>query len=352
MHPRLLFAAIIIAVTFGLAIALPVGVSTAAPRTVDEIANYQGADRQAMLEAGAKAEGKLQMYTTFTQNEPMERFGQKYPFIRVEVLRTTTTGATKRMLEEYKAGKHVVDLMNLPTAALLALREAGVLQPYYSPELAMMQPDAVEANRYWANNYQSYVGLGFNAGRIPPGEAPKTYDDLLDPKWKDRMALTGRSSALSNFVGTMLLVKGEDFLRKLGRQEPTVYDFSARALANLVVSGEVALSPQIYNSHMADSKREGANVEWRALGPVFGQINAAALAKRAPSPHAAMLFNDFMLSREGQTIMEKLGYNSPRKDFVSAETPEKVIDLYTRPNYQQEFESWGRLADQVFRKSK
>ena len=62
------------------------------------------------------------MYTTFTQNEPMERFSQKYPFIRVEVLRTTTTGATKRMLEEYKAGKHVVDLMNLPTAALMALR--------------------------------------------------------------------------------------------------------------------------------------------------------------------------------------------------------------------------------------
>ncbi len=329
-----------------------VGNISAAPRTVEEVATYQGADRQTMLEAGAKAEGKLQMYTTFTQNEPMERFGQKYPFIRVEVLRTTTTGATKRMLEEYKAGKHVVDLMNLPTAALLALREAGVLQPYYSSEMEMLHPDAVEPNRYWANNYESYVGLGFNTNLIRPEEAPKTYDDLLDPKWKDRMALTGRSSALSNFVGTMLLVKGEDFLRQLGRQEPTVHDFSGRALANLIVSGEVALSPQTYNSHMADSKQKGASVAWRPLGPVFGQVNAAALAKRAPSPHAAMLFNDFILSREGQTIMEKLGYNSPRKDFVSAETPEKVIDLYTRPNYQQEFEAWGRLADQVFRKSK
>ena len=338
------------ALALGMTLIIPRQVP-AAPQTVEEIANYKGADRQSILETGTKKEGRLQIYTTFTQNEPMDAFRQKYPYIRVEVLPTTTTGATRRMMEEYKAGRHVVDLINQPTAALMELRNAGLLQPYHSPEMEKLQPDAVEADHYWADNYHSFVGLGFNTNEVSAAEAPRTYEDLLDPKWKGKMAVTGRPSALPNFVGTLLLIKGEDYVRRLGQQEPTVYDFSAQALANLIVSGEVALSPQVYSSHLSNSKRKGAPVEWRPLGPVFGQINGAALAKSAPNPHAAMLFNDFILSREGQMIMQMLGYSSPRTDLASEGTPEKVIDLYSQPNYQQEFEKWDALAGQVFKKS-
>jgi ABC-type Fe3+ transport system substrate-binding protein len=166
------------------------------------------------------------------------------------------------------------------------------------------------------------------------------------------MVLSGRPSTLGNFTGILVLTKGEDFVRKLGKQDIPVYNMGGRALSNMVVSGEVALSPEVYNSHMQNSKRKGASVDWRALGPVFGNIGASVLPKKPPHPHAAMLFIDFMLSKDGQKMMQTLGYVSPRVDLVSRGRPKELIDLYSRPNYPTEIEQWLRLAKQSFGKLK
>lgn len=321
----------------------------AAPQTVAEIATYAGADRQAVLEGIAKKEGSVLVYTTGTQTQPiMDAFHARYPFIRVEVFRADTSDLVRRIMEEYKAGRFVADCPDLSIEGMHYLRDAGHLMPYVSPEMAAIRPEAIEKNRLWANDYESYIGLGFNTKLIPEAEAPKTYDDLLDPKWKGKMAIGANASSFGNFTGVMLLQKGEDYVRKLGQQQIRVFEMTGRAVANLVVSGEIPLSPSIYNSHMANSQDQGAAVAWRDLGGVFAQVGAISIAAKAPHPAATMLFIDYNLSKEGQVMRQKLGYATARTDLPNREKPSNIIYTMERPNYDAEMEKWLAFGRSVF----
>jgi iron(III) transport system substrate-binding protein len=322
----------------------------AAPQSVAEIANYAGADRQQVLEAGARKEGVVVIYNTGTQTKPvMDAFGAKYPFLKVENYRGDATAVTRRVIEEYKAGRYAVDNVQMTTGGLYPIRDAGYLQPYVSPELAVYKKEALEPGRHWAIDFESYSSVGWNTKLVSESEIPKVLDDLLDPKWKGKMAVPG-STTLGNWVGGLILDKGEDFVRKLGQQQIRVYEISGRAVANLVVSGEVVMSPAVFNSSIYTSKQEGANVAWRAVGGTYATIDAMAIAAKAPHPHAAMLYADFFLSREGQVGVQKLGYASARNDMENGDKPAKIHYLTERPDYVREYERWNLLARQVFGK--
>ena len=331
-----------------LALAMPAAAQTK-PATVEAIALYQGADRQAMLEAGARKEGSLLLYTTGTQIQPLiDRFKEKYPFIKVELSRAGSADSARKVVEEYNAGYHKVDAYELATHGLIVPRDHGLLQPFTSPEMASYDPDAIETNKHWVIARESYTGLGFNINLVPEDQAPKTYQDLLAPQWKGKMAISASTATSGNWVGTLVILHGEDFVRKMGEQNIRVYKLTGRALANLMTSGEVALSPTIYNSHVEASATKSAPLAWRALGPVPVTDSGVALAKRAPNPHAAMLMMDFMLSKEGQEMYHELGYDTARTDMKSARNPPQKIYLTNRPNYIEEFEQWNRLFQTVF----
>jgi iron(III) transport system substrate-binding protein len=320
--------------------------------SVAEVANYTGADRQAMLEAGAKQEGLLHVYTTGTQADPVyAAFAKKYPFVRVQAFKANAPEVTRKVFEEAKAGTFNADAIDLSTGGLYPLREAGLLQTYKSPEIAKVRREVVEPSGYWAIGYESYLSLGYNTQRVSVDQAPTDLDGLLDPRWRGKMALPGGSS-LVNWLGAVINDKGEDFARKLGAQQIRVYEISARAVANLVVSGEVWLSPASYNSHFANSADQGAPVAWRPLGGVFSFGGALALAANAPHPHAAMLYTDFALSLEGQAVFQKLGYASTRTDVPEKDKPAKIYYLTETPTYEKDFEHWQALSRQIFTSAK
>jgi iron(III) transport system substrate-binding protein len=320
----------------------------ASPQTVSEIATYAGADRQQVLEEGAKKEGSFLVYMTGTQMDPiLKGFGDKYPFLRVEVYKGDASEVTRRAMEEAKASRFTVDVIDLSTGGLYPMRDAGLFTPYNSPELAAYRPDSVEPKKHWARDYEGYVGLGWNTKALTAEETPHSLDDLLDPKWKGRMAITN-STTTPNWLGVVLIEKDEAFVRKLGSQQFRVFNITGRALANLVISGEVPLSPTIFASHVSNSKNDKAPIDWRALGGAYANTSAVALAAKAPHPHAAMLYLDYVLSKPTQVEMQKMGYSTARTDLVNFEKPSKIYDLTERPNYNEEFEKWSALARQVF----
>jgi iron(III) transport system substrate-binding protein len=329
----------------------PVKLVAQSSNVVDAIANYSGGDRQAMLETGAKHERGLLLYTTGTQIEPLiQGFERKYPFLKVTVQRGTQADIARRAIEEYRAGYRKLDMFELSSEGLILIRDANILQPFRSPDAAAFDTAAIEHERHWVVVRESYIGIGSNTKAIPPARGPRSYEDLLAPEWRGRMAMSGSVSTASNFVATLVLTRGEDFVRRLGEQNIRIYPVTARALANLMISGEVTLSPTIYNSHVEASAARGAPLHWVAPGPVPVTDTAVALARAAPSPHAAMLLIDYLMSQEGQRLYGQLGYGSARLDTNSQTGAKPAHKLYlgNRPSYVQEFAHWSKLYRDVF----
>ncbi len=306
------------------------GLSAANKPTVADLALYQGADRQQILEAGARKEGKLVFYTTGTIEQSVgplvEAYKKKYPFMTVEIWRADTNALTSRIVEEFRAGKSAFDTVEGTQTNMMMLQKVGIVQPFYSPNLAHMEKEALtlaaDGAAYAAVFRATGIGLGYNTKLIGKGQLPKTYQDLLDPKWKGKMALAGSSTG-TNWLGAILAAHGEEFVKRLSQQDFVVHMISGFALLNMVSNGEFALSPTIFDSHAIAAKAKGAPVDWLPLEPVHVNAGQIALAKEARHPHAAMLFIDFELSREGAEIQKSRGYAHLRKDVSSLTQPYK-----------------------------
>ena len=144
---------------------------------------------------------------------------------------------------------------------------------------------------------------------------------------------------------------GREYLEKLARQEMKVQNMAAAALAGLIVSGEVPLSPTIINNNVFTYRQKGAPIEWRPLEPVVAQVGFSAMAAKAPHPHAALLYLDFLHSRAGQEIVMKGGLSSPREDIGSLDQKFKKTYLgvgYTVEQYEKSFSDWQELMRQLF----
>jgi iron(III) transport system substrate-binding protein len=330
----------------------PWGAARAAdPATVARIANYQAPDRQAFLEAGARREGALLVYTVGAQIDPVVKaFNAKYPFLAVKTFKNDIPTLLAKTFEEYKAGVYNADAFEVEDYGLRILLDAKMLASFFSPEMAHYGAEAVEPGKRWTLMREDYASLGFNTDAYAPEKVPQTQMDLLDPKWKGKLGVSATESTLANWVGALVVGEGEDFVRTLGRQNLTLYNLGGRAVSNLVVSGEVPLVVNSRFSHMYASRRDGAKVAWRALGPSYAAVSGVAVPVRSQNPHAAMLFTDFMLSAAAQKIYtDELGYASLRSDMLNTTAPAKKLYLGLRLNYTAEYESWSRLADRVFR---
>jgi iron(III) transport system substrate-binding protein len=339
-------------VLLGAALLIPAGALQAAdPQTVSRIGNYEAADRQSVLEAGARKEGELLVYAVGSQIDPViKAFGSKYPFLSVKVFKGDIPLLLKKVTEEYRAGVFNVDAYELDDYGMEILRGARMITPFSTPEAASYGPDAIEAKKHWVFMREDYASLGFNLNTYSPEQVPQTHADLLDLKWRGKLGVSATESTLTVWVGTMVVSEGEDFVRKLGTQKMTLYNMGGPAVANLVVSGEAPLVVNNRASHMYARRKDGAKVGWRAIGPSYTAVSGVALPTRAKNPHAAMLFIDYMLNTEAQTIYaEELGYTSLRKDMPNNARPAQKVYLAQRPNYLRDYEQWGRLADQVFR---
>ena len=299
------------------------------------IALYDGADRQAMLEQAARVEGALTIYTVGAQIDPlMAAFGARYPFLTTRVLKADGPALVKRVTEEYKAGVTNVDAYEMDDYGIRLLKEAGVLASFRSPEMAAYGPESIGPDNGFVMMRRDLISLGFNTDAVPPDAAPHTHLDLLDARWKGRLGISASVTAIVTWVGALALAEGEAFVRKLGRQDLRLYNLGGRAVANLVVSGEAPLVVNARRSHMFASRKEGAHVAWRALGPSYASVRGVALAGRPQHPAAAMLFIDFQLGSEAQKIYsEELGYSSMRRDMPSADTPVQALYLTLRPDF-------------------
>ena len=337
-----------------LLIAAPALSQTGKPSSLADLSSYTGADRERLLLDGAKREGKVVWYTTLAadQNKQLANaFEAKYPGVKVETYRTGSSALVQRVLTEAKAGRHLVDAIETTLPGLLSFRENQLLQPYTSPYLGAFPEDGKERATknlvYWTIARESYIGFAYNKNLLDATDVPKNFDGLLKPGLRDKLGLSGDDTG-ARIIGAMVKVKGDGFVKKLKEQNIKMYLMAGSALTQFVAAGEVPGSPSQFYSATNVAAKKGAPVAWVPMDLVVTNAGGAAVYANAQRPHAALLFADFLLSPDGQKLLEELYFGSARKDYgFKRWYPEKGA---TVSQYEQALEGWHKLLKEVTRK--
>lgn len=325
------------------------------PLSLAELALYQGADREKILLEGAKKEGEIVFYTsnTWVAGPVSQAFGKKYPFVKASVWRSDSKALLKRLTEEHAAGRFLADVVETTPEYVAILVKNSLLQEHFSPELSAYDEEAKikgKAGVFAWTNREIYISLGYNTGLVPAAEAPKSLNDYLNPKWKGKMSIAGTTTG-TQWIGAVVDTMGREFLEKLSAQEISVQNMSGAALSGLVASGEVPLSPTIFNSNIFTHKQKGAPVQWRPIDPVIAGVGSSGMIVNAPHPHSALLFLDYLHSKDGQQVAMKGGLSSARNDIGSLEQKFKKLYMeskYTPEELEKKFAEWEGLMRKLF----
>src|SRR5262245_7823251 len=333
--------------------------------TTEEIALLNRPDRQKILEEGAKKEVRLVWYTPLIVNQVVrplkEAFEKKYPFIKVDFHRANSRALVQKWFAENEAKRYEADVVGGSEVTTLG-KKAGLLLRFSTPYLRDYPSEVKDAKSFWSTTNVYFMTLAYNTRRIKAGEAPKTYEDLLNPKWKGRMAWhlgsnTGAPLFIGNIISTLGQKAGTAYLQNLAKQSIAAASASARGIVDLVIAGEYDIAINIFNNHAEISKNVGAPVDWQPLEPVPAPLGTTGVAKNTRRPHAAMLFTDFMLSEEGQTVFQSA-------DYLPAypKVPAKIAALkpgggrFTKANFfhpesvLENSDKWLALQDKIFAK--
>ena len=317
--------------------------------TTAALAALTGAERLKRLAEGAKKEGVVSIYTSMPQDDMAaltSAFEAKYG-VKAKVWRSGSEKILQRGLLEAKANRFEVDVFETNSPEMEVLSREKVLIAANSPFLNELIPQAIPAHKEWIATRLNIFTCAYNTKLVRKDELPKTYQDLLDPKWKGRLSVEADDSDwLAETVMKMGEEKGIALFKEIARKNAVSVRKGHTLLANLVASGEVPMALTLYNYKIEQMKNSGANVDWFALDPTIARPNANGVARNAPHPHAALLFQDFELT-EGQVILGK-------RDFIPTSTKvpsnlNKMPLTFANPKTTlDDGQKWNKIYDDIF----
>lgn len=323
-----------------------------------------GAGVDPALVAAATKEGSVVWYSTLIVNQlvrPMaEAFMKKYPGITVQYSRQTAGEVALKINNETRAGKLQADLFDGSTG-LFASLPRDMVASYAPPNVSDYPEQLRGADGTWTVPNSYIYTTGYNTEMVSAKNAPKTYADLLDPKWKGKMAITADPTVngAPGLVGTILVSMGEEkgmeYLRKLGAQNLVYVPASQRVVLDQVIAGQYPIGLMIINYHSVISSSQGAPCAWVKMEPVVESFNYLQILKQAPHPNAARLLYDFILSRQGQEIFRDNNY-LPANPHVQAKDPElkpgagKFKSTVMTLELSENLPRWTKIADELLKK--
>jgi iron(III) transport system substrate-binding protein len=320
---------------------------------VTAVAAYAGSDRTARLVAGAKSEGELMVYSSMTQDDQRKLaadFRQRYG-VTVKFWRGSQANILQRVVTETRGGRFEFDALETNAPQIEVLAREKLLQRIDSPFLAEeLIPETVPRHGEWAPDRLNLLVYAYNTKAVAAADVPKTWQDLLDPKWKRRI---GMESTNVEWFAALVEAMGEQaglaLFRRLadnGIAVRTGHNHSAV----LVAAGEIPLMLGIYSHDAERMKAKQAPVEWFVLPPAIVVPSAVAVSRRAPHPNAAALFYDYMLS-EGQRFYTEVHrvpanrrYDSVVRRMVAERRPVKIVDAREAID---DYDKWQALYKRI-----
>jgi ABC-type Fe3+ transport system substrate-binding protein len=256
----------------------------------------------------AKKEGELIWWSTIAQDQSqkvIDEFMKRYPFVKASHWRSGSVGLHNKVMIEARAGRSSWDVVSQTSPEfILELKQKALIAAYNSPERSHFSEDLKDRDGYWTGTYALPTGLGFNTQQVKREDVPKTYQDLLNPKWKGNKISVDDESF--EFLIGLIQAWGQnaavEYLKTLAAQAPMIGRGHSQR-TQLLAAGEFPLA--IAYTHTVEwSKSQGNSVDWVNLEPVVIKFDGIMLGVKAPHPNAGKLFIDFMLSEAGQSLLQ------------------------------------------------
>ncbi len=267
----------------------------------------------------AKREGEVVYYASMNLSEAnalIGEFEKRYPYVKVKLQRSGSEKLLTRVLTEARAKKSFADVIQTVEFSMHIFSRGGLLARYI-PQANSFYPKDYKEEGVWTTVYYNAYVTAYNTRLVPPRLLPKTYDDLLDPRWKGKMMMEGTKAEW--FAGLLQIMgheRGLKYMRDLARQQPSPRE-GHELLAQLVAAGEGVMDINIPASSAERMKERGAPIDWIALGPAPAVMVGIGLSAQAAHPNAAKLYLDFVLSREGQKLAQTPGRFVARADLAA-----------------------------------
>ncbi len=309
--------------------------------------NYQAPDRnQKLLEAAQKE----QTVTVYSALRPsllrviIEPFEKKYN-IKVKSWRSGSDTVMQRVITEATGKRFDADVVMATSPHIEAIYREKLFQPVYSPYQADLIPGGLPSHRQWAMAMLNVWGIAYNTEQIKKAELPKSYQDLLDPKWKGKLGVEGKVREwYITTIKNMGEEKGQQLFKEIVSKNGVSVRHGMSLLNNLVVAGEVPMALSMYVDLPETGKKAGKPIDWIPLEPVVGMAFNVAITKNTSHPNAALLFYDYMLSPEVQKVIAEVSIY-PSSTKVTNPYPKlnvKIVDPVDAINH---YDQWTKMYE-------
>jgi iron(III) transport system substrate-binding protein len=307
------------------------------------------ATNDAIVEA-ARREREVIYYASMNLSEAnalIGEFEKRYPFIKVKLNRAGSEKLLTRVLTEARARKSLADVIQTVEFSMHIFRRNGILARYV-PQSNAAYPREFKEEGFWTTVYYNAYVTGYNTRLAPARDLPKSYDDLLDAKWKGKLMMEGTKA---DWFAGMLQILGQErglkYMRALAKQQPSPRE-GHELLAQLVAAGEGVIDINIPAASVERMKERGAPIEWTALGPVPAIMVGVGLSAQAQHPNAAKLFVDYVLSRDGQKLIQTPGRHVAHRGLANAARLKELTIAPVNPALAEKLDEYAKQLRSIF----
>lgn len=302
------------------------------PELATRVQSMGQTEREALLVKGAREEREVMFYgtTPVTQVAVLRKaFNTRYPFVELKHFYGVRQVILNKAMSEFRSGSNLADVLMTDVSYGALFIKEGISHPFTTPDAKRYVRGSYDENGQWYTMYMLTMALMYNKNMVKPVDVPRSYQDLLDPKWKGKMIFDPEAAyimaAMEHAWGKE---KARDYLTRLAKQDLILRRGSALT-TQLVAAGEQPIAIVVNGETTAEVRDKGAPIGFSLLAPKIIKPNGFFIAKKAPHPHAALLFTDWMLSEEGQKVLAvELGKGVAMKGL-----PVKYKEFQVEPDY-------------------
>lgn len=271
-----------------------------------------------LIEAGKKEGGKVVAYGSLESDTvaAISQGFQKKTGLQVDYWRASATKVMDRAMSEYRAGKPLFDMLFIHGNLANFLLKEGIMVKYQSPSAKDFPKDVIDPD-LGASYRRVIIGVVYNKRGIKPEDAPKSLEDLVNPKYKGKLTMPDptQHTTTTQWVASLYKVMGkeksEKFIRDLAAMKPILLE-SLLPTAERVTTGETPIAIT-YIKYAYIFGQKGAPLDYVRGGKFLGDDHYLALSNKAPHPNAGKAFIDFFLGDESMNIIAKMGEFVTRK---------------------------------------